>query len=183
MVERRICLGVIAGAHGIKGLVRVKSFTERPEDLTAYGSLSDEAGARAYALTLKGRVKGVMLAAVDGVTDRNQAEALKGTRLFVEREALPATEDEEVFYHADLIGLAVEDRAGQALGRVAAVHNHGAGDLLEIAPEGGTADGALLLLPFTAAAVPLVDLAAGRLVALPPEEVVAQAEEGAEEEG
>ena len=162
----RICLGVVAGAHGVRGLVRIKSFTALPEDLTAYGPLTDESGARRFEVTLKGQVKGALLAAIAGLGDRDAAEALKGTRLYVERAALPAPADAEEFYHADLIGLVAEDRAGRTLGRVVAVHNFGAGDLLQIEDPAG----AERLLPFTKAVVPEVDLAGGRLVVEPPEE-------------
>jgi len=156
----------VVGAHGVRGLVRIKSFTEAPGDIAAYGPLSDEAGARSFAVRVTGEAKGAILAAIAGVADRDAAEALKGTRLYVDRAALPVPVDAEEFYHADLIGLMAEDRAGRALGRVVAVHNFGAGDLLEIAPEGGQS----LLLPFTKAAVPEVDLAGGRLVVEPPAE-------------
>ena len=162
----RICLGVITGAHGVRGLLRIKSFTAAPADIAAYGPLEDEAGTRRFEVTVKGETKGLVLAALAGVEDRDAAEALKGTRLYIERAALPPLEDEEEYYHADLIGLMAETRDGQGLGRVVAVHNFGAGDLLEIAPD----EGPTLMLPFTKAAVPRVDLTAGRLVAEPPED-------------
>lgn len=174
MGKPRICLGVIAGAHGVRGLVRVKSFAEAPEDLTAYGPLTDEAGARSFELTVTGRAKDALLARLEGVTDRDQAQALKGTRLYVLRAALPALDEEETYYHADLVGLAAEDRGGRPLGRVRAVHNFGAGDLLEL--DGGQ-DGPPLLLAFTKAAVPVVDLEAGRIVVEPPEEVAPMGDE------
>ncbi|MCH8809153.1 MAG: ribosome maturation factor RimM [Proteobacteria bacterium] len=165
----RLCVGVIAGAHGVRGLVKIKSFTEDPANLTAYGALTDESGARRYQVAVTGRAKGVLLARIEGVGDRDAARALRGARLYIARAALPEPEDEE-YYHADLIGLAVEDRAGAPLGRVAAVQNFGAGDILEIErPDEGT-----LLVPFTKAAVPLVDPAGGRVVVEPPEEIEAQ---------
>lgn len=165
----RLCVGVIAGAHGVRGLVKIKSFTADPANLTAYGALTDESGARRYQVALTGRAKGVLLARIEGVDDRDAARALRGARLYIARAALPEPEDEE-YYHADLIGLAVEDRAGAPLGRVAAVQNFGAGDILEIErPDQGT-----LLVPFTKAAVPLVDPAGGRVVVEPPEETEAQ---------
>ena len=167
--DERLCVGVIAGAHGVRGLVKIKSFTDDPADLTAYGPLTDESGARRYQVAVTGRAKGVLLARIEGVGDRDAARALSGARLYVARAALPEPEDEE-YYHADLIGLAVEDRAGAPLGRVAAVQNFGAGDILEIErPDQGT-----LLVPFTKAAVPLVDPAGGRVVVEPPEETEAQ---------
>ncbi len=167
--DERLCVGVIAGAHGVRGLVKIKSFTDDPANLTAYGPLTDESGARRYQVAVTGRAKGVLLARIEGVGDRDAARALSGARLYVARAALPEPEDEE-YYHADLIGLAVEDRAGAPLGRVAAVQNFGAGDILEIErPDQGT-----LLVPFTKAAVPLVDPASGRVVVEPPEETEAQ---------
>ncbi len=169
----RVCLGVMVGAHGVRGLVKVKSFTEVPEDVAAYGPVSDEAGRRQWTLEAVGRGKGVVLARVSGVDDRDQAQALHGTEIYVPRDVLPAL-DEETFYHADLIGLRAEDTAGRTVGRVAAVENYGAGDILEIALEitGETAveGGQSLMLPFTRVTVPEVDLAAGRLVVVVPEE-------------
>ncbi len=170
----RVCLGVMVGAHGVRGLVKVKTFTEDPTDVAAYGPVSDKAGRRQWRLTVAGPAPGkspdVVLAKVDGVGDRDAAQALHGTELYVERARLPALEEEETFYHADLIGLRVEDSAGRLLGTVKAVENYGAGDLLEVE----AADGKPLLLAFTKAVVPLVDLAGGRLVAEPPAEVVVQ---------
>ncbi|WP_439817927.1 ribosome maturation factor RimM [Zavarzinia sp. CC-PAN008] len=158
-----LCLGAIAGAHGVRGQVRVKTFTATPDGVGAYGALSTEDGRR-FRLVVERVMDGFVIARIDGVGDRNAAEALRGTRLYVPRAALPQAEDDE-FYHADLLGLAVEDRAGTVLGTVRAIHDFGAGDLLELAlPEGGTA-----LLPFTQAVVPVVDVKAGRLVAEPPE--------------
>jgi len=181
MAAARICVGIMVGAHGVRGLVKVKSFTEDPRDVAAYGPVSDEAGRQAWHLEVTGPAPGkssdVLLVRIAGVQDRDAAQALHGTRLYVAREALPALAEEETFYHADLIGLAVEDPAGRALGTVTAVENHGAGDLLEIAGPGGES----LLLPFTRAVVPQVDLAAGRLVAVPPDEIVVQP--GEEPEG
>jgi 16S rRNA processing protein RimM len=181
MAEERVCLGVMVGAHGVRGLVKVKSFTENPSDVAAYGPVSDEAGQRSWRLEVTGPAPGkspdVLLVRIAGVTDRDAAQALHGTRLYVARDALPALAEEETYYHADLIGLQVEDGEGRALGTVTAVENHGAGDLLEIAGPGGES----LLLPFTRAVVPEVDLAGGRLVALPPEEIVVQPGEEPEE--
>ncbi len=163
MASAKVCLAAIAGVHGVRGLVRLKTFTERPEDVVAYGPLSDEGGTRSFRLILKGEQKGLLLAAIEGVGDRTAAEALKGLRLYVAREALPQPEDPEEFYHADLIGLAVEDTKGQALGVVRAVEDFGAGPLLDVESESGS-----ILLPFTLAVVPQVDLKGGRLVVDPP---------------
>ena len=179
MGEARVCLGEVVGVHGVKGLVRVRAFTEEPEAFAAYGALEDEAG-RPLTLEAVGRAKGTVLARVEGVSDRDKAETLRGTRLYVARAALPEIAEEETYYQADLIGLATETAEGRPLGRVKAVHDFGAGDLLEIegGPEGGLKPGESLLLPFTRAAVPEVDLAAGRLVAVPPEDL----EPGGEDE-
>jgi 16S rRNA processing protein RimM len=159
----RICLGIITAPHGVKGLVRVKSFTAEPDAIAAYGPLEDEAGRR-LALSFIGAAKGVQLARIAGVEDRDAAERLKGVRLYLPRAALPATEDEE-YYHADLLGLAAELPDGTRLGEVRAIYGFGAGDSIEIARPGA----APLLVPFTRAAVPVVDLAHGRIVVDPPE--------------
>lgn len=163
---RLVCVGAIAGAHGVRGAVKVKSFTAEAADLTAYGPLSDESGKRRFGLTPIGMARGEILARIDGVEDRDQAEALRGTRLYADRARFPAPEEDE-FYHADLIGLDVSDPDGKALGVVQAIFNHGAGDMMEIALRaGGSA-----LVPFTKAAVPVVDIAGGRVVVEMPAEV------------
>jgi 16S rRNA processing protein RimM len=168
--DERICVGVIAGAHGVRGLVRIRSYTEDPADLTAYGPLTDARGERRFSVTVTGRAKGLLLARIAGVSDRDAAQGLKGARLFVARAALPEPEQEDEYYRADLIGLRAEDPAGRPVGTVAAVENYGAGDILEIArPQGEP-----LLLPFTRAFFPRVDLAAGRIVVAPPNEVIAE---------
>ena len=147
------------GAHGVRGIVRIKSHTANPDDLTAYGALSDEAGSRRFAVTVTGHVKGLLLARVDGVDDRDAAEALSGTDLHIARAALPPTEGGE-YYHADLLGLRAESADGAAIGRVSAIHDHGAGPIVEIqAP-----DGPSTLVPFTRERVPAVDIEAGRLI-------------------
>jgi len=161
----RVCLGSVAGAHGVRGALRVRSFAAEPDDIAAYGPVTDEAGTREFTLRIVGHAGGALVIEVDGINDRNAAEALKGTRFYVARAALPEPEADE-FYHADLIGLAAEDAGGAALGTVRAVHDHGAGVLIEIrAP-----DGSELLVPFTRAAVPHVDIADGRVVVAPPDE-------------
>lgn len=160
-----VCVGVVLAAHGLRGEVKVKTFTEDPASIAAYGELADAKGRR-FRLTRARAVPGGVVAAMAGVNDRGLAEALRGTRLFVERARLPEAGDDE-FYHADLIGMAVQDASGAELGRVVAVHNFGAGDILEIAIGGGKT----AMLPFTRAAVPDVDLAGRRLtVAAPLEE-------------
>lgn len=162
----RLLIGTIGAAHGVRGLVRVKSFTEEPDDLTAYGAPTDRSG-KPVRLEIVGEAKGQLLARIEGVADRNAAEAWRGVDLFIERTALPAPEEEDDFYHADLLGLPVEDLSGAPLGAVRAIHDFGAGDVLELT----TPDGDVRWLPFTKEAVPTVDLAAGKLIADPPAEV------------
>ena len=159
----RICVGQILGAHGVRGLVKLASFTEDPEAITQYGALTDEAGARVFSVALVGANKGHWIARVDNVDDRDIAQALSGTRLFVDRDKLPPP-DEDEFYHADLIGLRAELPDGTALGTVAAIHNFGAGDIIEIVLPSGKRP----LLPFDRETVPEIDPAAGRLVIDPP---------------
>ncbi len=161
----RVCIGAIAGAYGVRGEVRLKSFCAMPEDIASYGALETEDGARSFEVTLTGSVKNGFSARLSGVASKEAADRLKGLRLYVDRARLPETEDDE-YYHADLIGLEVVDTGGTPLGRVKAVLNHGAGDLLEVAGPGLKAP---VLLPFTQAAVPTVDLGARRIVADPPE--------------
>jgi 16S rRNA processing protein RimM len=159
----KVCVGTIVGVHGVQGAVRIKSFTADPADVAAYGAVSDESGARHFEVKVLGQARGAVLARLSGVADRNAAEALRGVRLYVARAALPETKEDE-FYHADLIGLPVETREGVPLGSVRAVHNFGAGDILELRGD----DGRELLLPFSDAVVPEIDFAAGRIVAAPP---------------
>ena len=158
-----VCLGAIAGAWGVQGAVRLKSFCAEPAAIAGYGPLVSEDG-RSFRLTLLKPLAGAFAARLEGVGTREAAEALKGTRLYAPRDRLPAPGEDE-FYHADLIGLTVVDTGGAVLGRVRSVADHGAGDILEIAGAGGTE----LLLPFTRAIVPRVDIAAGRIVVDPPE--------------
>ena len=170
MPDSRIQVGVIGRAHGVRGFVRVTSHTADPADLTAYGPLSDAAG-QVYILRWKSAGVAEVSRMVNGVpikvTDRAVAEKLTNTKLFIDRSALPPP-DEDEFYLADLIGLAVVDPQGVALGSVSVVHDYGAGASLEIVRPGAPP----LLVPFTAACVPAVDIAAGRLVAVPPDQVI-----------
>ena len=159
----RVIVAAIAGAFGVNGEVRLKSFTADPAAVGDYGPLAAEDG-RSFDVRILRPLKGGFAARLSGVSTKEQADALKSVRLSAPRSALPALPDDE-FYHADLIGLEVVDTGGAVLGSVKAVLDHGAGDILELhRPGGGTA-----LLPFTQAAVPTVDLAAGRIVADPPE--------------
>jgi 16S rRNA processing protein RimM len=149
----RVCVGRIIAPHGVRGLVKLKSFTENPRDLTAYGPLSDETGGVVKVELLSGG-KEEFIARIDGVTDRTRAEACKGMMLYVDRGALPAPESSE-YYHADLVGLTVLAHDGRHLGTVSALHNFGAGDILEIA----TQNADTILLPFSRAFVPEIDFA------------------------
>ena len=164
-MEMRVCVGAVAGAFGVRGEVRLKSFCTRPEDIASYGPLETEDGARRFEVALVKPVTNGFAARLSGVATKEAADALRGTRLYAGRDALPALGDDE-FYHADLIGLEVRDTGGALLGHVRAVHDHGAGDLLEVHGPGLKQT---VLLPFTRAVVPTVDLAAGRIVADPPE--------------
>lgn len=173
-----VCVGAIASAHGVRGLVTVKAFTADPESVAAYGPVETGDGRR-LTLELRGRTgKGLLMAAVPGVNDRNGAEELRGQQLYVPRAALPPDDDEDAFYQADLVGLEVCDEAGGVLGVIKAVQNFGAGDILLV----GDGPAGELHLPFTKAVVPVVDLAAGRVVVVLPREVVAR-EDGAPEGG
>ena len=166
MTVERICIGAIAGAFGVTGEVRLKSFCSVPGDIASYGPLSTEDGSRQFDITLTRPVAGGYGARIAGVTTREAAEALRGMSLFIDRTRLPSLPDDE-FYHADLIGLEALDTGGEAVGKVIAVHNHGAGDIIEISSRRHKS---ALLLPFTRAIVPNVDLAAGRLIVDLPEE-------------
>ncbi len=160
----RIVVGAIAGAFGVHGEVRLKSFCAEPEAIASYGPLFAEDGRR-FRVTLTRPIPNGFAARLSGIASREAAEALKGTPLYVGREALPALGDDE-FYHADLIGLTVLDTGGTPVGEVTAVHNHGAGDLLEVRRPGPKP---AVLLPFTRAIVPTVDLARRRIIADIPE--------------
>ena len=161
----RICVGAIAGSFGVQGEVRLKSFCADPAAIAAYGPLFTEDGAQSFTIKLTRAVSGGLGARIAGVTTKEQADALRGVSLYVDRAKLPHLPDDE-FYHTDLIGLAAHDTGGALIGTVQAVHNHGAGDLLEIT---GAGLKTALLLPFTQAAVPTVDLAAKRIVVDLPE--------------
>jgi 16S rRNA processing protein RimM len=162
----RVCVARIGAAHGLRGEVRLWTFTEDPLAVKRYGPLSTGDGARQFEVTHARPAKDHLVATLKGVTTRDEAERLNGTDLYVARDKLPTT-DEGEFYHADLIGLAAVDGAGTPLGTVAAIHNFGAGDIIEIAP----AHGPTLMLPFTDAVVPTVDIAGGRVVIEMPGEI------------
>ena len=158
---QRICVAQIGAPHGVRGEVRLRSFTADPLAVADYGVLETEDGAARFEIEAVRPAKDHLVARLRGVSDRNAAEKLTGLRLYVPRERLPAPHAGDEFYHADLVGLAVVDASGDALGRVVAIHNFGAGDLIEIKPERYNAT---VMLPFTDAAVPSVDIAGGRIV-------------------
>ncbi|MDQ1078292.1 ribosome maturation factor RimM [Pseudoroseomonas cervicalis] len=169
MPAQRILVGEIGRPHGVRGIVRINAFTTDPAAIAGYGPLSDESGGRRFVLQWLGNG----LARIDGIADRDAAARLTGTRLYVERDRLPATEEEE-FYLADLIGLAVRDGSGATLGSVRSVEDYGAGSYLTVID----GEGRELLLPFTRAVVPVVSIAEGYLVAEPPEAVVVPPQPG-----
>jgi 16S rRNA processing protein RimM len=162
----QICVARIGAAHGVRGEVKLWTFTEDPLAVKRYGPLASKDGARHFEVTHAREAKGHLIATLKGVASRDEAERLNGVELYIARERLPATAADE-YYHADLIGLAAVNGAGDPLGRVVAIHNFGAGDIIEIAPRHGTT----LLLPFTNAVVPSVDLAGGRVTIELPAEI------------
>ena len=161
-----ICIARIGAAHGVGGAVKLWTFTEDPFAVRSYGPLTTKDGARQFEVTHVREARDHLVATLKGVTSRDEAERLNGIELYVARDRLPATDDDE-YYHADLIGLAAVNAADEPLGRVIAIHNFGAGDIIEIAPS----NGATLLLPFTNAVVPTVDIAGGRVVIALPDEI------------
>jgi 16S rRNA processing protein RimM len=160
----RVCVAQIGAAHGIRGEVRLRSFTEDPMAVTSYGPLESEDGTRRFIIKALRPAKDHFVAQFEGVADRGAAEKLTNLRLYVSRDRLPPIEEDDTFYHADLVGLAAVTPDGAPLGTVTAVLNFGAGDLIEIKP----ASGEPLLVPFTDTAVPEVDIKAGRIVVNPP---------------
>lgn len=170
---RRVLLGHVTGAHGVRGAVLVRSYTAEPEAIAAYGVLEDEAGRPLFALAVEGATAKGLICRIEGVDDRTGAERLKGAALYVPRDRLPPPE-EGAYYHADLVGLAAVTEAGAALGEVVQVLNYGAGDILEVRPEGAKRTE---LYPMTEAVVREVDVAGGVVVIAPPDEVEAKGEE------
>ena len=158
-VQDRVLLGVVAAPHGVRGLVRIKSYTEDPMAVGIYGPLSDESGRKEYRVEALSAARGAVLARIEGVADRSAAEALRGLRLYVERRRLPETGERE-WYEADLIGLSAVGRDGRDWGKVIAFHDFGAGSVMELS--GG------VMLPFTDEAVPEIDVTGGKVVIEPP---------------
>jgi 16S rRNA processing protein RimM len=165
-VPAPICVARIGAAHGVRGAVRLWTFTEDPLAVKRYGPLTTKDGTRQFEIATAREAKGHLVATLKGIATRDEAERLNGVELYIAREKLPDT-DEDEYYHADLIGLAAVNAADEPIGRVIAIHNFGAGDIIEIAPPHGTT----LLLPFTNAVVPTVDLDGGRVVIVLPDEI------------
>jgi 16S rRNA processing protein RimM len=157
----RVCLGIIVGSKGLRGEVKVKSYTDDPQDVAAYGPVFTDDN-RTLTLTATGSGKGVVIAKVDGVDDRTQAEALKGLKLHVDRSALPPPGADSL-YQADLVGLQAERTDGESLGTVVAFHNFGAGDVMEVQSDGGES----VLIPFTEEAIAEVDMTGHRILVTP----------------
>ena len=166
MSRSQICVARIGAAHGVRGAVKLWTFTEDPLAVKAYGPLVTKDGARQFEVTHAREAKGHLVATLKGIATREEAERLNGVELYIARDKLPAT-DENEYYHADLIGLDAVNAANEPLGRVIAIHNFGAGDIIEIAPPSG----ATMMLPFTNAVVPSVDLASGCVVIELPAEI------------
>ena len=169
MTTPKICVARIGAPHGVRGAAKLWTFTEDPLAVTDYGPLKTLDGGRTFEVDTVREANGHLVATFKGVDSREDAERLNGVELYIPREKLPDTEDGE-YYHADLIGLAAIDAAGAPVGRVVAVHNFGAGDIIEIAPPQGNT----LLLPFTNAVVPTVDLKAGHVVIEMPAEIIGE---------
>lgn len=174
MTQKLILLGRFGAPHGVRGEIRLQSFTGDPLAIGAYGPLTDKSGAKSFTLlSLRPQGKDMLVARVEGVADRTGAERLTGVELYLPRDRLPAPEDEDEFYLTDLVGLRAQTREGVPIGTVVALLNFGAGDILEIAPAQG---GETLMFPFTKAVVPVVSVAEGRLVIEPPAETEVEEE-------
>ena len=165
-MPEKVCVARIGAAHGVRGAVKLWTFTEDPFAVEDYGPLSTKDGARHFEVASARETRDHLVVTFKGVTSRDEAERLNGVELYIPRERLPATEEDE-YYHADLIGLDAVTSANEPLGRVIAIHNFGAGDIIEIAPESGMT----ILLPFSKAVVPIVDIAGGRVVIELPKEI------------
>ena len=178
--DHRVCLGIVVGAKGIKGEVRIKSFTAEPADVAAYGPVDSEDGKASWALNVVGEAKGAVIARLKGVTDRNQADALKGVKLYVHRSKLPPA-DEGTYYHADLVGMDVVLTTGETKGKVVAVLNFGGGDIIEV----GDGQSETTMVPFSSEAIAEVNVSERliRVVPLPGLFDSGDAEDGEDAEG
>jgi 16S rRNA processing protein RimM len=163
-VSERICVAQFGAAHGVRGELRLRSFTEDPADFAAYGPLESEDRRQTFKIVDARAAKDHFIVRIAGIEDRDAAQTLCNVRLYVARSQLPAPDDADTFYHTDLVGLPAVTPDGDVLGTVAAIYNFGAGDVIEIAP----AQGEPLLVPFTEQAVPTIDFTAKRIVVVPP---------------
>ncbi len=178
--DRRVLIGIIVGAQGVRGAVRIKSYAARPEDIAVYGPLQDKTGRRRFEVKAEGFVRGAVVARIAGVTDRDAAEALRGIELYLDRAQLPPPEQGE-YYQADLIGLAVQDKAGVPIGVIRGVVEYGAGPLLEIERAGD--ERKTVLVPFTKTVLVSVDMAGGCIVVDPPLGLLEETRESDAEDG
>ncbi len=178
-----ICVAAIGGARGVHGDVRLRTFTDAPETVARFGTLYSSDGQKTYALQDPKVLNGDVISRIDGIATREEAMAMKGTELFVPRESFPETDDEEEFYVSDLIGLTVLDETGKKIGSVRNVDNFGANDVLEVtldgdrhsekeSASGAALKGSSLLLPFTRAMVPEIDIAGGRITVIVPDQLL-----------
>jgi 16S rRNA processing protein RimM len=174
-VGERVCVAQFGAAHGVRGEMKLRTFTDDPLAFTEYGPLETEDRKRTIEFESIRPAKDHFVVRVIGIDDRNAAEALRNVRLFVPRDRLPPVEDDDTYYHADLVGLDAVAPDGAALGTVLAIHNFGAGDIVEIKPP----QGATLLLPFTETVVPKIDLKARRMTIVLPQEIIARDDEDA----
>ena len=174
VTDTLVLVGAVAGARGLKGEVRIKSFTEDPKAIATYGELLSEDGLHRFKIKITGSAKGQLLAQIVNVNDRTAAEGLKGTRFYVPKDILPKAEEGE-FYHADLIGLSAVGLDGSELGKIIAVEDYGAGPFIEVEAEDS------FLVPFTKEAVPEVLIGEGRVVINPPDGLFEPAEPEEEE--
>ena len=169
----RICVARIGAAHGVRGEVKLWSFTEDPLAVASYGPLETQDGKRRFEIEALRPAKDHLVARIAGVDDRDAAEKLRNIELYIPRERLPKIEEADTYYHADLVGLDVVTPDGAQIGTVHALHNFGAGDIIEIMPVGS---GEPVMLPFTEATVPKIDLEARQIVVVLPAEIEARDE-------
>ena len=166
-MANRVCVARIGAAHGVRGEVKLWSFTEDPAAVAHYGPLETQDGTRCFEIEALRAAKDHFVARIAGVSDRDAAEKLRNIELYIPRARLPKIEETDTFYHADLVGLDAVTPDGARVGTVHALHNFGAGDIIEIAPAGG---GDPLMLPFNETTVPKIDVAARQIVVMPPAE-------------
>jgi len=171
MTREKIRVARIGAAHGVRGEVKLWPFTQDPQAVAGYGALETEDGARRFEIESLRPAKDHLVARIVGIGDRDAAEKLRNTDLFVPRDRLPPIEEPDTFYHADLVGLDAVTADGAQVGTVHALHNFGAGDIIEIMPLGG---GEPMMLPFDETTVPKIDLAAKQIVIVPPAEIEAK---------